>query len=142
MNETTVNIKSYLISKGNNLNCYCFLNYKCNYQLCNALCGRKGESSMPCRAGFFLPVRQPAGALRLRLAVSLWAATGSFTQDPHLPQEKAPALSPYLKVWKIRSAGPFGVCRLHVFVWGICKSPCILQISVPLRHLVRCNPSA
>lgn len=44
MNETTVNIKSYLISKGNNLNCYCFLNYKCNYQLCNALCGRKGES--------------------------------------------------------------------------------------------------
>ena len=52
MNETTVIVKSYLISKGNNLNSCSSLNHKCNRKPCTAPCGRKGESSMPCTEAY------------------------------------------------------------------------------------------
>ena len=52
MNETTVIVKSYLISKRNNLNFCCSLNHKCNRKPSTALCRRKGELFMPCTEAY------------------------------------------------------------------------------------------
>ena len=77
-----------------------------------------------------------SGALCLRMAVPLWAGTGSLAQNSRFPQEKAAAPAPYFKVWKISYSVSFRGPWLTVFVWRICESTGILQVYMSLRHIV------
>lgn len=93
-------------------------------------------------AGVLLSGRQPLRALSLRLAVPLWAGTGPSAQNPCFSQEKAIALAPYSEIWEIYGFVLFCMHWLQFLVWRICEGSRILQICLPLRHIVWRHPAA
>ncbi len=87
-------------------------------------------------AGVLLSGRQPFWAFSLRLAVPLRAGAGPPAQNPCFSQEKTIALAPYSEIWEIYGFALFCIHWLYFSVQRICEGSGILQIYLPLRHIV------
>lgn len=85
-----------------------------------------GVSGPLCRSGSLFRIRESAGTLCLRLAVSLWAGTGPAASNSPIPKEKAATVSSRPEIREIRGADSPGLLRVHVLVWRLRKSPGLL----------------